>query len=112
MTTLNPVVVFGCSRVCQQTDEVNPTVSNVVPPADVLVEELHGPHVPGTLLEGQTGLAGLICVVDVEEGEGQGEWDGRGLVRLGAPLTPRDDRWAVWRGSRNDRKDHTISCHL
>lgn len=71
-------------------------VTNVVPATIILVETLHGPHVVRALWEGQTWRGWLICVVNIEEREGQRQWHRCTLVGFCPPLTTRDDRRAVW----------------
>lgn len=72
-----------------------PPVSNVIPPTFVLVEALHRSHVFGALLERQTRFRWLIGVMDVQEGQRQGQ-EGRGTpVRLSLPHAPRNNGWTV-----------------
>lgn len=71
-------------------------VTNVVPATIILVETLHGPHVVRALCEGQTWRGWLICVVNIEEREGQRQWHRCTSVGFCPPLTTRDDRRAVW----------------
>lgn len=65
-------------------------VADVVPAPVVLVEALHGAHVCRAVLEGQTGMAGCVGVVDVHEGERQGQVGGCSSVRLSAPHAARN----------------------
>lgn len=71
-------------------------VTNVVPATIILVETLHGSHVVRALWEGQTWRGWLICVVNIEEWEGQRQRHRCTSVGFCPPLTTRDDRRAVW----------------
>lgn len=70
-------------------------VTNVVPATINLVETLHGPHAVRAVWEGQAWQGWLICMVNIEERDGQRHWHRCTTVGFCPPLTTRDDWRAI-----------------